>query len=66
MLALRDLPDVDLIIASKEVVTDELMQAILFLCTRSSEAIEVMAEEGLPVQTACQVLKMSESGFYEW
>ncbi|WP_374761980.1 hypothetical protein [Rhodococcus erythropolis] len=25
-----------------------------------------MAKEGLPVQTACRVLEVSESGFYEW
>ena len=25
-----------------------------------------MAKEGLPVQTACCVLEVSESGFYEW
>ncbi|WP_454836844.1 IS3 family transposase [Rhodococcus qingshengii] len=33
---------------------------------RRFEAIEVMAKEGLPVQTACRVLEVSESGFYEW
>ncbi|WP_274703749.1 IS3 family transposase [Rhodococcus qingshengii] len=25
-----------------------------------------MANEGLPVQTSCRVLEVSESGFYEW
>lgn len=25
-----------------------------------------MAKEGLPVQTSCRVLEVSESGFYEW
>lgn len=25
-----------------------------------------MAKEGLPVQTACRILEVSESGFYEW
>jgi putative transposase len=29
-------------------------------------AIAAMAEEGLPVQLACRVLKVSESGFYDW
>jgi putative transposase len=29
-------------------------------------AIATMAEEGLPVQLACRVLQVSESGFYEW
>ena len=33
---------------------------------RRFEAIEVMAKEGLPVQTSCRVLEVSESGFYEW
>lgn len=25
-----------------------------------------MAKEGLPVQTSCRILEVSESGFYEW
>jgi len=29
-------------------------------------AIAAMAEEGLPVQLACRVLGVSESGFYDW
>lgn len=29
-------------------------------------AIKVMAAEDLPVQTACRMLDVSESGFYEW
>jgi putative transposase len=29
-------------------------------------AIAAMAEEGLPVQLACRVLEVSESGFYHW
>ena len=33
---------------------------------RRFEAIEVMAKEGLPVQTSCRILEVSESGFYEW
>lgn len=33
---------------------------------RRFEAIEVMATDGLPVQVACRILEVSESGFYEW
>lgn len=33
---------------------------------RRFEAIEVMAKDGLPVQTASRILEVSESGFYEW
>jgi putative transposase len=29
-------------------------------------AIKVMAVEGLPIQTACRILEVSESGFYAW
>ena len=33
---------------------------------RSRGAISVIASEGMPVQTACRVLGVSESGFYAW
>ena len=29
-------------------------------------AIKAMAAEGLPIQTACRILEVSESGFYAW
>jgi len=33
---------------------------------RRFEAIAVMAAEGLPIQTCCRVLDVSDSGFYAW
>jgi putative transposase len=33
---------------------------------RRFEAIAMMASEGLPVQLACRVLGVSESGYYDW
>ncbi|MFA1551964.1 IS3 family transposase [Actinomadura chokoriensis] len=33
---------------------------------KTFEALAVMADEGLPVQVACRVLDLSESGYYAW
>ena len=48
-------------------ITDEAIANGVYLKTLSRrEAIAVMASEKLPVQLACRVLNVAESGYYDW
>jgi putative transposase len=64
LLARRRIQNLERELAIRRRAADLLWESIP--TSRRFEAISVLACEGLPIQTACRVLGVSEAGYFAW